>query len=114
MGIPYQNRVLVISLALAGGGILACVLAAADAFLPQRSTIAVLVSIPLFGSLAFFTLFAFAWTCELLRPARVPSRSKSDSSQAKRDMPRRQRAARIWPSWMSDSRSQKLPRHCGL
>ena len=46
MGIYRTNRLLTISLALAGGGILACALALSDIFLPRGSAMVVLVSIP--------------------------------------------------------------------
>ncbi len=66
MGGPYQNRALMISLALAASGILTCGLALADTFLPRGSTIVVLVTIPLLGAFALAVLILFAWICELL------------------------------------------------
>ena len=50
MCVYCRNRVLIISLALAGSGILTCGLALSDIFLPRGSAIVVLVSIPLLGA----------------------------------------------------------------
>ena len=66
MGIYSNNRVLIISLALAASGLLTCGLALSDIFLPRGSAIVVLVSIPLLAAIAFGVLVIFAWTCELL------------------------------------------------
>ncbi len=66
MCVHCRNRALVIGLVLSASGILTCAMALAEIFLPRGTTIAVLVSIPLFGAAALGVLVAFAWTCELL------------------------------------------------
>ena len=66
MGVYCKNRVLIISLALAGSGILTCGLALSDIFLPRGSAMVVLASIPLLGIVVLGVLIIFAWTCELL------------------------------------------------
>ena len=84
MGLYCKNRLLIISLALAGSGILTCGLAIADIFLPRGSTIVVLASIPLLGAVALGVLIAFAWTCELLDRRgglRLPRRTVSKAKR---------------------------------
>ncbi len=66
MGVYCRNRVLIISLALAGSAILTCGLALSDILLPRGSAIVVLGSIPLLGAIVWGVLIVFAWTCELL------------------------------------------------
>ena len=66
MGVYCKNRVLIISLALAGSGILTCGLALSDIFLPRGSTMVVLASVPLLGIVVLGVLIIFAWTCELV------------------------------------------------
>jgi hypothetical protein len=61
-----KNRVLIISLALAGSGVLTCSLALSDIFLPRGSAIVALASIPLLGTIVLGVLIVFAWSCELL------------------------------------------------
>ena len=61
-----RNRVLIISLALAGSGILTCGLALSDILLPRGSAIVVLASIPLLGAIVLGVMIVFAWTCDLL------------------------------------------------
>ena len=84
MGINYKNRALIISLALAASGILTCGLALADIFLPRGSAILVLVSIPLLGGLVAGRVDRLRLDLRIVGPARLPSRSKPNGSQAKK------------------------------